>query len=205
MKKIFLPLIVLTLLSRLNAQNYIFEEGQSGISFAGSYVTSKNDGVSSSSYRIHPSYTFNGKLTFGVSASFNELSSSSGIAITPNLSYVFYKKTSDMGILNIGLSGSYSFQSFDQFNIKVSALGPLLSYQFNFGDQSKISLLGRYVFGNSQTSIKNSDLSVGVNQNSYGFSVNFLSNNFYAEPSIAFAERDGKTLTVYGFSLGYIF
>ena len=110
-----------------------------------------------------------------------------------------------MGILNIGLSGSYSFQSFDQFNIKVSALGPLLSHQFNFEDQSKISLLGGYVFGNSQTSIKNSDLSVGVNQNSYGFSVNFLSNNFYTEPSIAFAERDGKTLTVYGFSLGYIF
>ena len=92
MKKIFLPLIVLTLLSRLNAQNYIFEEGQSGISFAGSFVKSKNDGVSSSSYGIHPSYTFNGKLTFGVSASFNELSSSSGIAITPNLSYVFIKK-----------------------------------------------------------------------------------------------------------------
>ena len=205
MKKIFIPLVFLTLLSHLNSQNYIFEEGQSGFSFAGSYVTSKYDGVSSSSYGIHPRYTLNGKLTFGVSASSSELGDSSGIAITPNLSYVFYKKTSDTGILNIGLSGSYSFQSFDQANIKVSALGPLLSYQLNLGDQSKISLLRSYVFGNYQTSMKNSDLSIGVNQNSYGFSVNFLSYNFYVEPSIAFAKRDGKIATAYGFSLGYIF
>lgn len=113
--------------------------------------------------------------------------------------------TSDTGILNIGLSGSYSFLSFDQANIKVSALGPLLSYQLNLGDQSKISLIDSYVFGNYQTSMKNSDLSIGVNQNSYGFSVNFLSYNFYVKPSITFVKRDGKIATAYGFSLGYIF
>lgn len=84
-------------------------------------------------------------------------------------------------------------------------MGPLLSYQLDLGDQSKISLLGSYVFGNYQTSMKNSDLSIGVNQNSYGFSVNFFLYNFYVEPSIAFAKRDGKIATAYGFSLEYIF
>ena len=49
MKKIFIPLVFLTLLSHLNAQNYIFEEGQSGFSFDGLYITS-NTMV----YQVHP-------------------------------------------------------------------------------------------------------------------------------------------------------
>ena len=137
MKKIFIPLVFLTLLSHLNAQNYIFEEGQSGFSFAGSYVTSKYDGVSSSSYGIHPRYTLNGKLTFGVSASSSELGDSSGIAITPSLSYVFYKKTSYTGILNIGLSASYSFSEFRSSQYKSFRIGSSTELSVKFGGSIK--------------------------------------------------------------------
>lgn len=205
MKKIFIPLVFLTLLSHLNAQNYIFEEGQSGFSLAGLYATTESDGASNSTYGIHPMYTLNGKLTFGLSVSFNKIGDSSGTAVTPNLSYVFLKKTSDAGILNVGLSGAYSFQSYDEFNGKVSTIGPILSYQFNLGDSAKLSLLGGYFFGDYSVKQKNSNYSVSTNQNSYGFSANLLLNKFYIEPSISFAKRDSKSATAYGFSLGYVF
>ena len=98
-KLILLPLLSLFVFSNLNAQNYLFDKGQSGFSIAGLYATSENNGISSSAYGINPMYTLNGKLTFGLSVSSNKIEDSSGTEIAPSLSYVFLKKPVIPGFL----------------------------------------------------------------------------------------------------------
>jgi len=204
-KLILLPLLSLFVFSNLNAQNYIFEEGQSGFSLSGFYSTATVNKRTNSTYGFTPMYTINGRYTFGLSIYKNSSEDESGTAFTPTISYVFLKIASDSGTLNIGVFGSYSFESYDAGKINTSGIGPSLNYQFKLNEGVKLSIGGRYLFGNIKVTPKNSDVSASIDQNAYGFSANLLLNKFYFEPSIAMADREGNNHIAYGVTLGYIF
>lgn len=92
-------------------------------------------------------------------------------------------------------------------------------YQFNLGGGSKLSIGGEYNFGFIRIKIDGNNISslygneefddqiINSTQNSYGFSANLLLNQFFIEPSIAFANDDDDdiTTTLLGVSIGFIF
>lgn len=63
MKKLIF-ILSLFLLSKLNAQNHFFEEGQTGYTVSGNYAISSFENLSDAHYGISSNYTFNGKLTW---------------------------------------------------------------------------------------------------------------------------------------------
>lgn len=222
MKKLIHLTVFLTfLISSLSAQNYFFEEGQTGFTLSGLYAFTINQGVFSSAYGLSSAYTVNGKLTFGLALSILQPNAASVKGLTPHASYIILKKTSDRGILNIGLSGAYSFQFYEDIRMNVSTIGPILYYQFELDQKIKLSIGGTYSFGENRVTqsaknLKNfvfpegniddvSEVFYKINQNSYGFSANLLLNKFYIEPSVSISSKENKTNSLYGVSIGYVF
>lgn len=216
MKKLIF-ILSLFLLSKLNAQNHFFEEGQTGYTVSGHYAISSFENLSDAHYGISSNYTFNGKLTLGLSFFILAPKTASLKGIVPYISYILFKESSDKGVFNFGANTSYAFYLKDQYKTRLFSIGPILYYQFNLGGGSKLSIGGEYNFGFIRIKIDGNNISslyvneefddqiINSTQNSYGFSANLLLNQFFIEPSIAFANDEDITTTLLGVSIGFIF
>ena len=188
----------------LFAQNYIYDQNQSGFTLE-AFASFPED---SSAYGLNPSYTWNGRLTAGLAIteqSFDNVDTKATI-LSPNISYLFLKKTVGENLLNIGINSSYSTTSYsDLNNLKSNAfdIGLGASMKFNLSDSFDFTIGTNVSWGSLTVKLNSEKDSENLTQ--YGFYGNFLFDKFIIQPQVAFVNILEESDSAFSISIGYIF
>lgn len=191
--------VLFVFINKLTSQNYLFNENESGFHVFGQFTS--NEG--SSLIGISPGYTFNGKLTMGLTLGFEEDNESdfSSNAIRPYIDYLVLKQDNNNPV-SINLYGAYQHNNFPDFkDLKVNTvnLGLGIFHQLNLGTNFDLIPAGGVGWARSTANLWGaSESESGIN---YGLSLTGKINKFYVTPGLSFSNGD----TIFNLVLGVIF
>ena len=200
MKNFLLPILLLASLNLLS-QNYLFDTNSSGFSVGGQ-LTSNNG---STLIAAIPSYTSNGKLTFGFGIGYesNDDLDLNSTAIKPSISYLVLKQGENNNPVSVGLNGSFQYNTFSDFDGLTGntiGFGASLHHEINASETVKIIPGG--AVGWNKITIRQDGNNIGDDIGiTYGILGTVAFNKFYVEPSLLFSEGN----SVFVLSFGIIF
>ena len=204
MKNLFTICTLFCATISLFAQNYIYDQNQTGFTLE-AIAAFPDD---SNAYGINPSYTWNGRLTAGLAYAkqlFDNVDTQA-TSFTPNISYLFLKKTVGEHLLNIGVNSSYTTTNFSNSSDLKSNLfdiGLGASMKFNLSDSFDFTIGTNVSWGSVTFKINSEKESENLTQ--FTIYKNYLFNKFFVEPQISIVNIQDESDSAFGISIGYIF
>lgn len=197
MRTFTIVLLNLFVISNCIAQNFLRDEGESGINLGARYT-----GLATGSLiEVQPSYTLDGRFDLGASLGFQTVQNSDevGLSFVPSVSYLVYR--GDRGFpVSVNLNGTYQYTSFNEGKTRNSifSFSTTLLYELEISD---FSLFPGFSLGylNARTNF------VGINTFEeselwWAVSATAQMDRFWLKPEI----RIRKAETRFSLGLGYL-
>lgn len=200
MKHFFTLLLLIGIITGINAQNIFFKEAESGFHVGGQFQSSNGTTL----LGIIPGYTSNGKLTFGLGIGFEDFNGllGSSTAVFPFISYLALKQD-DSNPVSVAINGQYQYNTFSDLDLTANtiSLGAGIYHQIAAGNNFDLIPGGGVGWGRltlKDTTFGGSESSSGI---TYRLSLSGKFNKFYVTPNLLFSDGNSQFVL----QLGIIF
>tara|TARA_Y100000385_G_C12945427_1_gene573087 strand:- start:136 stop:756 length:621 start_codon:yes stop_codon:yes gene_type:complete len=183
-----------------NAQNFLFDEGQSGFHVGGQVVSYDGGGL----IGIIPGYTSNGIMTisFGLSLEDNNDGFGSSTGIGPSISYLAVKQD-DKNPVSVGISSGFQYNTFSDAN-GLSAtfirLGGFVTHKIAASETINIIPIAGIGWVRAQLNFEGSDVEF-IAEEDIGYSIGCVAqfnNKFYITPTLSFSDGNSQFQLLFG-------
>lgn len=181
----------------ISTSQVLFETGTSGFQLETQF--SNNDG--STLIGILPSYTANGKVSFGIGIGFesNDVLDVNSTSVRPLISYLPIRQGENDMPISVAVTGSYQYNTFPDFDFTGNSFGISMDIYHEIVASRNLKIFPAGSVGWSRTTFNSNTVLEDYTGIGYGLQATLLfARKFYVAPTLFLSEGDSNFVLTMG-------